>query len=345
MGRRPMKKTEGIDNPDKIRCLCCNKEYPIDKFSDSQSILYRSIAKLPYCQSCVVDIYNQYVQEFTNKNYKQPEQKAVQRICMAFDLFYNDKLYQKISKDFNKAYDNSVKNTSLISLYFKNRNLAQYKDDGTDYNASIFKEYDLIQDEERSMVIFHRTDEEKEQIINKASEFFGEGFSDEDYLFLQKEYEDWTSRHECQTKAQEEIFKDICFNRLRNLKALRKNEDTKDISAAFDRMLSSGKLQPKQNYSEATSDSQTFGTLLKKWEETRPLPEIDPELKDVDTIGKYMDVFVRGHTCKMVGIENAYSHLYTDEMKKYTVNLPEYDSDSDSEIIFDMMFGTTKEGD
>lgn len=335
-----MKKTEGIDNPDKIRCLCCNKEYPIDKFSDSQSILYRSIAKLPYCQSCVVDIYNQYVQEFTNKNYKQPEQKAVQRICMAFDLFYNDKLYQKISKDFNKANDNSVKNTSLISCYFKNRNLAQYKDDGTDYNASIFKEYDLIQDEERSMVIFHRTDEEKEQIINKASEFFGEGFSDEDYLFLQKEYEDWTSRHECQTKAQEEIFKDICFNRLRNLKALRNNEDTKDISAAFDRMLSSGKLQPKQNHNETVSDSQTFGTLIDKWETTKPLPEIDSELQDVDKIGLYLDVFFRGHLAKMMGLKNGLSNLYTKFIKKYTVEKPEYKSEENDEALFDAIFGS-----
>lgn len=346
MGRKPIKKVVGISNPATIRCLCCNKEYPTDKYSDSQSILYRSTAKLPYCKSCKIDIYDRYVKEFKEKNYKNPEQKAIQRVCMAFDLFYDDKIYDLAIKEFKRVSDNGVKDKSLISYFFKNRNLTQTKDDGTNYNATIFKEYDAILDEERTMTVFHRTDQEKIKKINRAMDFFGEGFSDEDYLFLQKEYEDWTSRHECQTKAQEEIFKDICFNRLRNLKALRNGEDVKDISAAFDRMLNSGKLQPKQNYNESTSDAQTFGTLIKKFEETRPLPEIDPALKDVDQIGKYIDVFFRGHTCKMVGIENAYSHLYTDEMKKYTVNLPEYDSENDSEIIFDTMFGTkTEEGD
>ena len=38
--------------------------------------------------------------------------------------------------------------------------------------------------------------------------------------FLKREYDDWTARHECKTKTQEEIFKDICFNRLQNWKAL-----------------------------------------------------------------------------------------------------------------------------
>lgn len=346
MGRKPVKKVEAIETPATIKCLGCGKEQASSKYSDSQSILYRSIAKLPYCQTCKIDLYNKYVQEFTKKNYKNPEQKAVQRICMAFDLFYDDRIYQQALKEYTKVISNTKRQASLISYYFKNRNLMQCKDDGSSYDASIFREYDSVLEEERTMTVFHRKDEEKENIVNKASEFFGEGFSDEDYLFLQKEYDDWTSRHECQTKAQEEIFKDICFNRLRNLKALRNGEDVKDISAAFDRMLSSGKLQPKQNYNESTSDAQTFGTLIKKYEETRPLPTIDPALQDVDKIGRYIDVFFRGHTCKMVGIENAYSHLYTDEMKKYTVNLPEYDSENDSEIIFDTMFGSKiEEGD
>lgn len=339
MGRKPVKKVEAIETPATIKCLGCGKEQASSKYSDSQSILYRSIAKLPYCQSCKIDLYNKYVQEFTKKNYKNPEQKAVQRICMAFDLFYDDRIYQQALREYTKVINNTKRPASLISYYFKNRNLMQCKDDGSSYDASIFKEYDSVLEEERTMTVFHRKDEEKEQIVNKASEFFGEGFSDEDYLFLQKEYEDWTSRHECQTKAQEEIFKDICFNRLRNLKALRNGEDVKDISAAFDRMLNSGKLQPKQNHNETVADTQTFGTLIDKWETTRPVPEIDPELQDVDNIGLYLDVFFRGHLAKMMGLKNGLSNLYTKYMKQYTVERPEYELEENDEALFDVIFG------
>ena len=107
-------------------------------------------------------------------------------------------------------------------------------------------------------------------------------------------------------------------------------------------MLDTAKLQPKQNSGDTTADNQTFGTLIDKWENTRPLPEIDEELRDVDKIGFYIDTFFKGHTCKMLNIKNAFSNLYSSMMKKFTVNKPEYNSDEDdydSEINFDTIFG------
>jgi len=94
---------------------------------------------------------------------------------------------------------------------------------------------------------------------------------------------------------------------------------------------------------DATADAQTFGTLLQKYEETRPLPEVDPDLEDVDRIGLLIDVFYRGHASKMLGLKNAFSHLYERFMKKYTVNKPEYDEDTDSETIFEKVFGSIED--
>ena len=51
-----------------------------------------------------------------------------------------------------------------------------------------------------------------------------------------------------------------------------------------------------------------FGTLIDKWENTRPIPEIDEELKDVDNIGVYLDVFFKGHLAKMMGMN--YIHVW-----------------------------------
>ena len=123
------------------------------------------------------------------------------------------------------------------------------------------------------------------------------------------------------------------------MKATKAKQDTKDLTETFRKLLDTAKLQPKQNSSDTMSDAQTFGTLIDKWENTRPLPEIDEQLQDVDKIGLYMDVFFRGHLSKMMGIKNAFSNLYTKFIKKYTVNKPEYDSDDSSEVIFDAIFG------
>ena len=83
-----------------------------------------------------------------------------------------------------------------------------------------------------------------------------------------------------------------------------------------------------------------MGTLLQKFEETRPLPDIDPELEDVDKIGLYIDVFFRGHTLKMLGLKNMFSNIYEKIMSKYTVTKPEYSEEEDSEAIFEKVFGS-----
>ena len=211
-------------------------------------------------------------------------------------------------------------------------NLRQYKG----------KTYDTTLDFERSNVVESVEDiEEDSPVSEKTINFFGIGFPMEDYEFLQKEYDDWTTRHECNTKAQEEIFKRLVFKQLEILKATRSGGDTKDLDASFQKLLETAKLQPKQNSGEAMSDAQTFGTLIDKWETTRPLPEIDEELKDVDKIALYTDVFFKGHLAKMMGLKNGLSNLYTKFMKKYTVEKPEYDDDGDSEVLFDAIFGNS----
>jgi hypothetical protein len=251
---------------------------------------------------------------------------------MAMDIYYT-----KVNFDsaMNKIKRDNV-NISPMGQYMKTIGFTQYKDKSYDNTVSDDDKKELA----ASLVDVSGISNSK--IDEKTREFFGAGFIDDDYAFLQREYNDWTARHECKTKAQEEVFKDICFNRLQNLKALRAGEDTKDITASFQKMLDSGKLQPKQNAGDTTADNQTFGTLIDKWENTRPLPEIDEELRDVDKIGFYIDTFFKGHTCKMLNIKNAFSNLYSSMMKKFTVNKPEYnldEDDCDSEINFDSIFG------
>ena len=128
--------------------------------------------------------------------------------------------------------------------------------------------------------------------------------------------------------------------------ASRKGQSTKDLDKTYQELLATGNLQPRQNTMETLSEAQTLGTLIAKWETERPLPEIDPELEDVDKIGRYIDVFFRGHMAKLLGLKNSLSHIYQRFMDKYTVKRPEYDGDESSEALFDAIFGDhSKESD
>lgn len=135
------------------------------------------------------------------------------------------------------------------------------------------------------------------------------------------------------------MFKQICFTQLEILKAKRTKQDTKDLNATLLKQMEAAKLQPKQNYGDTTADTQTFGTLIDKWENTRPIPEVSEELKDVDNLSKYVRVFFMGHLCKMFGINNAYADEYEEYMSKYTVTKPEYNDDEGSDAIYEAIFG------
>ena len=313
---------------EKYKCFYCGKEYVETNYYKSSSNFYSNIGKVPFCKQCIGKLYEYYCEKYKNDGCLAPEKKAVKRLCMAFDFYFNEKAFDDAVNNAKKR----EKNISPLGAYINMIQLSQFK--GKSYE-------DTISDEEKEdfVVSIPSNTSNDISVDDEIMNFFGNGFKEEDYKFLKREYDDWTARHECKTKAQEEVFKRIVFKQLEILKATQRGEDTKDLDFTFQKLLETAKLQPKQSRGDATADNQTFGTLIDMWENERPLPEIDEELKDVDKIGLYLDVFFKGHLSKMMGLKNGLSNLYTNFMKKYTVEKPEYNDEENSEVLFDAIFG------
>lgn len=323
--------------PGKFKCICCGRDLNLKEFYSSNSDIYKSFEKIPYCKDCLDDIYQKYYDKYHGLGYTNPDRKAVDRICMFLDVYYSDKIFDSAVKKFNENY-----NSPIIVLYIQRAKLKPYKD--KDYDDTILERYKAVKDSESVVSIYNDQDIKIGNNIDNAIKIFGGGFSNDDYIFLYDQYSDWIARHECDTKAKEELIKQICFTQLELLKANRSGSDTKDLNFTLTKLMDAAKLQPKQNVGDTTADNQTFGTLIDKWETTRPVPEVDDELKDVDKIGVYIDVFFRGHLSKMMGLKNGFSNLYNRFMKKYTVDKPEYNQDEDNEALFEAVFGNDSFG-
>lgn len=334
-GNKPLEKRKIIGDNEIIHCLCCDKEVKGKELYNSDSDLHKSVGKIPYCKECLDKFYEHYYKEYKKLEYNNPDRKAVERLCMALDIYYHDDIFDSVKNKYGKIEESEL---TLFSYYLKQSKLYQYRN--KNYNTTIHDKYKAMKDENASLSVYTMQDAKVSKDVETATKLFGSGFSNDDYIFLYDQYSDWTARHECQTKAQEEVFKQICFIQLEILKAQRAKQDTKDLVATFQKLLETAKLQPKQNKGDTVSETQTFGTLIDKWENTRPTPEIDEELQDVDRIGKYINIFFKGHLCKMMGIKNSFCKAYDDFMKKYSVEKPEYESeDYDSEALFDAVFG------
>lgn len=335
-GNKPLKKREdyAISAPETLCCMCCNEELSAKEFYDSDSEWHRAVGKIPYCKECTVKLYDIYIDKYKKAKYTNPDKKAVERICMMFNIYYSDDIFDSAIEQSEKG---KTAGTPLMSIYMKHVKMYQYRN--KNYDTTISERYASAKDKDSVISIYDNSDTQKTEEVELGTRLFGSGFTDDDYVFLYKEYCDWTTRHECQTKSQEELFKQICHARLNLLKAERAGGDTKDLMTTFLKALEAAKLQPKQNTGDALSDAQTLGTLIDKWENTRPIPEVDEELRDVDNIGLYIDVFFRGHLSKMMNLKNGLSNLYDKFMSKYKVEKPEYDADEDNEALFDAIFG------
>ena len=313
-----------IINGDVLFCPKCGKWQATDTtyYMDKRYVTGR----YPICKKCIMKMVEQ-----KNKDDDQPNEtrESVQNVLKMMDLPFDSDFYDDCVKgaldDVRERKKGSPFATYITSLL----SLPNWR--GLTWKDSKFGDSADTPDEIRL----------NQKTIKAAKKRFGSNYSNEELMFLENEYQDWIGRYECNTKAQEEVFENLSICKLLQRKALATGKPTKDIDAQITNWMNTGAVQPKQNSTDVLSDAQTFGTLIQKWEETRPISKPEEEFEDVDGIGRYIDTFYRGHAAKMFGLDNTFSHLYENEMEKYTVKKPEYSEEEDSEVIFSKIFGST----
>lgn len=277
------------------------------------------------CKKCLLIMATDKGKDDTRVDNKEKAIWVLQRL----DLPFIESAYNNAVKDCSEGI--SEKNRSAGWLQYMTMLLSLPNWRGQKWEHS---QFDMVDDANPDY-------EQKEikKVIQSGRKRFGLDYSNSDIMFLEQEYKDWITRYECNTKAQEEIFKNLATNRLERKQAVKAGKPTKEIDKTFQELLATQNIQPRQTGMDTFADAQTFGTLLQKWEETRPLPEIDESLRDVDKIGLYLDTFYKGNILKCLDLKNPLHHLYEKIIKLFSVDKPEYKEDEDTSTLFDFIFG------
>lgn len=303
-----------------VYCHMCDDHLNSTTFySDSRY----SSGYFPICKKCILKMVEQRIKKNDPPN---ETKESVQKVLLMMDLPYLDAFYEECIKGAEDAMKEKNRSSPFATYITCVKSLPQYK--GLHWKDSDFGE--------SAEDILSSGNRKPRREIRKL---FGEGFSNEDYLYLQDQYDDWRSRVQVDSKPQETYIVRICFKLLDIWKAQRKGIPTKDLDKSLNELMNAANLQPRQNVVSASSDTLTFGQLIDKWENEQPIPEPDPEFQDVDGIARYINVFFKGHLAKMMGLKNAFSHEYDDYIEQYTVKKPEYHEDEASSDIFSSLFG------
>ena len=291
--------------------MCCGKIYDVRKgnFSKTQSQWFMGNGGyLTWCSECIEEMFNFYVKKYGDEN------EAIKRLAMLFDMFYCDGLLE--------AADHSTPGSPKINTYMGRLNMRQHA--GKSYD-------DTLDQEKKDALAAGRTGNTK--VTQKMIRFWGDGFDERDYLILEDHNQNWSTRQDCKTGAQETLCKQIAKAELNSEKAYATG-DTKKIKEATDNLLNlmtSANVKPNQTNDNALAESNTFGTLIQKWEEEEPIPEPAPEWQDVDGIGKYFRVWVLGTLLKMFNLPNPYQEEFDKEMERYTAHKPSTTEDDSAD--------------
>ncbi len=162
-----------------------------------------------------------------------------------------------------------------------------------------------------------------EDELNELIDFFGEGYEEKDYIYLIGEYEDYLNRYEVDSKTLENLIKEICLTQLDIRKKRASGEKVDQQQKTLQDLLGSSNLKPVQETGNQAVEQETFGTLIKRWENEKPIPEPLDEWKENDRVGKYLRVWFTGHLMRMFGLENKNEKEYYDELNTYTVEATE----------------------
>lgn len=309
-------------------CACCGKTYSEWKtnFVTSSSPLYMATGGyIPICRDCLARYYQNVILPAVDDD----EKTAVETFCSLCDWYYDDDILN-VAVQINEQHRQAGNKTPVAITYGQRRNMTNWVKRGTTYLDTVRRRW------EANKVVQNREDLEggkHEEIDEEDVWFFGPGYTASEYRYLREQYGDWCERYDCQLKAQEEIFKMLSIAQLNVQKAQQAGEAKKATEAirTLQDLMSTAKIQPKQKDSAALTEQNTFGTLIRQWENEKPIPEPAPEWRDVDNIKRYIGAYFLGHLCKMFKIDNEWSQIYEEEMAENTAERPRDTAKADSD--------------
>lgn len=303
-------------------CRRCGVAYGKLKgfFPVSYAALYKGSGYLPYCKQCVDDMYVEYLKECGSPK------DATRQMCRKLDLYWSDKIFEQTMQ----------KNTTrtVFTTYMTKINTLAYS--GKSYDDTLIEE-GMLWPWSSGNIVENKDDDvfvPDEDIIS----FWGPGYTPEMYKELEQRLQYYRSKMPSNADPDmntEMLLRQIAMMEIDINKARADGRPVDKMTNSLSSLLNA--LQkPKKEEMDSAAANTPFGVWIKRWEDQRPVPEIDDDLKDIDGIKKYILIWFYGHLSKMLGIKNTYSKMYDDEIAKYRVERPEYDDDDDETVINDI---------
>lgn len=331
------------------KAICCRCATAYGKrrgnFPVSYAAMYKGSGYLPICKNCVETMYLDYLQQ-CNGDAKQ----AVRQMCRKLDLYWNEQIFDTVElkattrtvmtnymtrinsiKYAGKCYDDTLLAEGAMWRFDKP---VQTQTRGETQPASTDDSTLRAEPEDRAVAI--------EDIPTEVIEYWGPGYTPDMYQDLEQRRIYWINNLPdgiTPDVGMEALIRQICSLEIDINKCRADGRAPDKLINTLDKLISSMNLKPGQRGDEAGFEKTPYGVWIDRLEHDKPVPDVDPELSDVDGIIQKISIWFYGHASKMLGIKNMFCKLYEDKMNEYRIERAETDEDDDDEELFNRIFG------
>ena len=323
-------------------CRKCGTAYGRMKgyFPVSYGYLYKGVGYLPYCKDCIDTMFSSYLTESGSTK------QAVRQMCRKLDLYWNEQVYSSVEKQ------NASK--SAMTAYITKVNAVKYA--GKSYDDTLREEgslWMLRPDRAGAPLrvgadggVTEAGDEPAgmDEVSSEVVSFWGPGYTANMYKELEQRRSYWMSNLPEGVEVNvglEALIRQIVSTELDINRERAAGNPVDKLQATLNTYLGSAMLKPaqKSDDNDALLEKTPLGVWVDRYENRRPLPETDPELRDVNHIVRYITTWFLGHLCKMLGIKNSYCKLYEEAIEKLRADHPNYADEEDEDLFNDIFSG------
>lgn len=285
MSQKGKKKERIIDDANTIRCPMCGKRQSFGNFYKSKSPLYASNhERMVFCKVCVWKTYDTYY------NIIKDIRNSVYITCMKFDIPFSEGDYEGMTKQV-------VKDTSShpMKIYMQKVNSLGAFNSGLEGFDPTF----ILNEHDKTDQIIKSLESGVVSLNPNISEdlilFWGGGFAEEEYIFLELELGNWQKTHKCDNQAEITLLKEICIKILTIRNKRTNNESVSSDLKELQELMKTASVDPaKANVASAGRLQDTFGLWVKDIEQFRPAEwhNQQEKYKDMDGFVPYIQNYI-----------------------------------------------------
>ncbi|MBO5476172.1 MAG: hypothetical protein J6A15_00275, partial [Clostridia bacterium] len=241
-------------------------------FSDIEHHLFGYI---PICKDCM----NKFV---LDKNGDVVLEK-VDLLLRIIDMCFWEDIYEKALKSYYET--SGEKDYGFMGLYIRYLYMSSKEHELFGY---INGQYPIIEE----MFEDDTLDEEEAQVLEEIKDFWGAGFTIDEYRILEKKYAEWLNSTDSDKLSTRKMIKLICMKELEIEKLRAEGRPTGKAEKELMDLMNTANLTPKTmsalNESESTK---VFGVWLRDIEKCRPAEYFEDKsiYKDFDNIQSYFE--------------------------------------------------------